>query len=207
MPPAANAGVATAAPEATAIAVAAQAGALDHPGRKHLTRGFSAIFATGSADPKMIGRYKPVAGALDRPGPKHLTRGFSAIFATTSADQKLMGRYKPVTIIGCAELAAPVDREELCARFAERVFSLFPRFRSVARVQCAQAMSFEEIPLAEVDMSYHVQEEDCSVPWTTEVLNKFLSELYAGAKDVERPLWRIHLIPHMASGASMMVRA
>lgn len=67
MPPAANAGVATAAPEATAIAVAAQAGALDHPGRKHLTRGFSAIFATGSADPKMIGRYKPVVPPPCRP--------------------------------------------------------------------------------------------------------------------------------------------
>ena len=52
--------LATGASEATAVDVAPLAGVVDHPGRKHLTRGFSAIFATGSANPKIIGRYKPV---------------------------------------------------------------------------------------------------------------------------------------------------
>ncbi|KAJ1475168.1 hypothetical protein T484DRAFT_1829451, partial [Baffinella frigidus] len=38
-----------------------------------------------------------------------------------------------------------------------------------------------------------------------ELLNDFLSDLYGGAKDISKPLFRFHLIDNMADGSSVMI--
>lgn len=140
---------------------------------------------------------------------KHVTKGFSAIFSTGSANPNYIGRYKPVTIIGVIVIASPVDRNKLIGVLKERVLPKYPRLRAVARRQAAEAMAFEEIAVEEMDWAYHVNVEPSSgancKPWSQELLNDFLSDLYGGAKDISKPLFRFHLIDNMADGSSVMI--
>jgi hypothetical protein len=66
-------------------------------------------------------------------------------------------------------------------------------------------MAFEEFPVEDMDWDYHVQEEDAAEQWSDEKFNKFLCSQNEVHKPLDRPQWRMHLIPSMASGASMLV--
>jgi len=152
---------------------------------------------------------RAVQSATNKKNKKHYTKGFSAIFSTGSANPAYTGRYKPVTIIGVTVWDKPIDRAQFIQRFKERVLPKYPRFRSVARPQAGERMAFEEVPIDGMNWDYHVRIEPSKpprgAPWSQELLNEFLSDLYNGTKDPAHPLFQWHLVDCMADGTSVVV--
>ena len=86
---------------------------------------------------------------------------------------------------------------------------VFPRFRSKVAFDSSQrflsAISFQELPLGDIDLEYHVQEAGRGKSWGAPELDAFISQIYSQDMDHEKPLWQFYVINQMADGSDMLM--
>ena len=114
---------------------------------------------------------------------------------------------RPLLVLGQLYFRTPLDLTKLRKLLTKRLCPL-PRFSAVV-VDRGSQVRFDPIPIATMDMWYHVVElpvEDTS-PWTSSKLDGFLSSLNTPeyGLDATRPLWRFFYIPKLADGRSLLV--
>ncbi|HEY7213924.1 MAG TPA: wax ester/triacylglycerol synthase family O-acyltransferase [Thermoanaerobaculia bacterium] len=105
-------------------------------------------------------------------------------------------------INGCLVLERALDRERLKALFRRR---LLPIRRFQQRVVRRGGRIFWEAD-AGFDLDYHVAEADLPAPGDDGALRAVVSALMSEPLDLDRPLWRFHLIEGYKGGSVIMGR-
>ena len=64
---------------------------------------------------------------------------------------------------------------------------------------------FQELPLEDIDLDYHVSSLGESHPWTQTDIDSLMSKMYMEDMDYTKPLWRFFVINGMADGRNLMI--
>eukprot|EP00291_Cryptomonas_curvata_P007428 CAMPEP_0172194746 /NCGR_PEP_ID=MMETSP1050-20130122/25778_1 /TAXON_ID=233186 /ORGANISM="Cryptomonas curvata, Strain CCAP979/52" /LENGTH=191 /DNA_ID=CAMNT_0012870641 /DNA_START=195 /DNA_END=766 /DNA_ORIENTATION=- len=116
----------------------------------------------------------------------------SAVYLKTSWD----GRVRPWLILGVMTFKDEINPDVLWNLLLERLHR-FDRFRCRVSVQKNASFAFQQV--RELSRNYHLVLEP-SKDWTHDDVNQYLSNLYQENKDLERPLWKVHVLNGLAGG-------
>jgi hypothetical protein len=135
--------------------------------------------------------------------PRKLANATSKLFAQSDLDPYAKSLIPPSLILGLLFFHEYIDPEEIRRTLHERFVKEFAKFRSIVLMENAK-IYFQELPLADIDMNYHVQSVDSS-GWKQQDVSNFLSECYMTHKSIERPLWTFHVLNNLENGRSCLI--
>jgi diacylglycerol O-acyltransferase / wax synthase len=100
----------------------------------------------------------------------------------------------------------PVDWDRLREVYAERLVAPYPRFRQkvVERRGSLGRLQWEDDP--EFDLEAHLIPTTLPAPGDRAALQRYVSEQMGIPLDLDRPLWRVHLIDGYEGGAAIYTR-
>jgi diacylglycerol O-acyltransferase / wax synthase len=100
----------------------------------------------------------------------------------------------------------PVDWDRLVAVYEERLVAPYPRFRQkvVERRGSLGRLQWEDDP--EFDLEAHLIRTSLPAPGDRAALQRYVSEQMGIPLDLDRPLWRVHLIDGYEGGAAIYTR-
>lgn len=141
----------------------------------------------------------PVSPIMNR----YPANSVSSLFAKSDLDEYVRDIIPPSLILGLLFFQDYINPEEIRQTLQQRFVKVYAKFRSII-VMKGGKIFFEEIPLEDVDMNYHVQSVD-STGWKQQDISNFLSKLYTTHKSIERPLWTFHVLNNLENGRSCLI--
>jgi len=147
------------------------------------------------------------------PTPKKVVRqasAMSSMFGQMAVDPSWGQRLRPTLIVAnlTFKKGGSITADKVRTMIRDRLL-VFPRFRSKVAFDSSQrflsAISFQELPLGDIDLEYHVQEAGRGKSWGAPELDAFISQIYSQDMDHEKPLWQFYVINQMADGSDMLM--
>lgn len=130
-------------------------------------------------------------------------RATSGFFAKSTLDPECGEKMRPSLILGMLFFKQKLCAQQCRELLLERLVSKFQRFRSKVVLQ-NNAVFFQELCLADIDMELHCQEVQAD-GWTQADLDAFLSSQYQVSKSIHAPLWVFYVLNGLADGRSCLV--
>jgi hypothetical protein len=130
-------------------------------------------------------------------------RATSGFFAKSTLDPACGEKIRPSLILGLLYFKNHLSADKCREILTQRLVLEFQRFRSKVVLKNGEIF-FQELPLADIDMDYHVQEV-ASRGWTQADMDSFLSAQYQISKSSHAPLWVFYVMNDLADGRSCLV--
>lgn len=128
----------------------------------------------------------------------------SNIFSRASLEKVKLSQFRPSLIISIFFFNEPINRHYVKA-VVRQLLEVAPRFRSVTLYNLKHEVVFEEISIDEIDLDYHIVDED-SYAWNEDQVYQFINDIYKDeSKDINAPLWKFHILNCLKNGKHVLI--